>query len=149
MSFRPTKIILLFRNSTFFSFERTLKSENRYLNGTMFIVSETKDPCATLNCTLGSKCVRSRDGRTAKCECLDSCPNVGDHDGSGPVCGTDGIDYPTLCDLNRVACSKTVNITVAFRGKCGKFLSLYPYQRVLKIKLNIKISVGSNLDLYY
>ncbi|XP_029165671.1 agrin-like isoform X4 [Nylanderia fulva] len=79
---------------------------------------EIKDPCTKLNCSQGSQCVRSRDGKEATCECLESCPNLGDHEGSGPVCGTDGIDYPTLCDLNRVACAKGANITVAFRGKC-------------------------------
>ncbi|XP_025268706.1 agrin isoform X5 [Camponotus floridanus] len=79
---------------------------------------EIKDPCLKLNCSQGLQCVRTRDGKEASCECLESCPNLGDHEGSGPVCGTDGIDYPTLCDLNRVACAKGANITVAFRGKC-------------------------------
>ncbi|XP_012134938.1 agrin isoform X3 [Megachile rotundata] len=77
-----------------------------------------KDPCTKLNCTQGSQCVRSRDGTEATCECLESCPNLGDHEGSGPVCGTDGIDYPSLCELNRAACAKGANITVAFQGKC-------------------------------
>ncbi|KAL0132236.1 hypothetical protein PUN28_000198 [Cardiocondyla obscurior] len=79
---------------------------------------EIKDPCEKLNCSQGSQCVRSRDGKEATCQCLEFCPNLGDHEGSGPVCGTDGIDYPTLCDLNRAACEKGANITVAFRGKC-------------------------------
>ncbi|CAL7951552.1 unnamed protein product [Xylocopa violacea] len=79
---------------------------------------EIKDPCAKLNCTQGSQCVRSRDGSEATCECLESCPNLGDHEGSSPVCGTDGIDYPSLCELNRAACAKGANITVAFQGKC-------------------------------
>ncbi|KAL6259625.1 hypothetical protein P5V15_009541 [Pogonomyrmex californicus] len=86
----------------------------------MFSFTEIKDPCEKLNCSQGSQCVRSRDGKEATCQCLESCPNLGDHEGSGPVCGTDGIDYPTLCDLNRAACAKGANITVAFRGKCGK-----------------------------
>ncbi|XP_017763694.1 PREDICTED: agrin-like [Eufriesea mexicana] len=79
---------------------------------------EIKDPCAKLNCTQGSQCVRSRDGSEAFCECLESCPNLGDHEGSGPVCGTDGIDYSSLCELNRAACVKGANITMAFHGKC-------------------------------
>ncbi|XP_066597691.1 agrin-like isoform X2 [Prorops nasuta] len=77
-----------------------------------------KDPCKKLNCSQGSQCVRSRDGTEASCECIESCPNLGDHEGSGPVCGTDGVDYPSLCDLNRIACTKGANITVAFQGKC-------------------------------
>jgi len=96
------------------------------MSGFDVFFAEIKDPCLKLNCSQGLQCVRTRDGKEATCECLESCPNLGDHEGSGPVCGTDGIDYPTLCDLNRVACAKGANITVAFRGKCGKcfFISL-------------------------
>lgn len=83
-------------------------------------VSEIKDPCRNVNCSLGSQCVRSRDGTDAKCECLKSCPNLGDHEGSGPVCGTDGVDYQSVCELNRLACANGTNVTVAFRGKCGE-----------------------------
>ncbi|XP_043517469.1 agrin-like isoform X1 [Frieseomelitta varia] len=81
-------------------------------------VCEIPDPCAKQNCTQGAQCVRSRDGKEATCECLESCPNLGDHEGSSPVCGTDGTDYPSLCELNRAACAKGANITVAFQGKC-------------------------------
>lgn len=89
-----------------------------------FLITELKDPCNKLNCSQGSQCVRSRDGTEAKCECLESCPSLGDHEGSGPVCGTDGIDYPTVCDLNRSACAREVNVSVAFRGKCGEIYTL-------------------------
>ncbi|XP_011499741.1 PREDICTED: agrin-like [Ceratosolen solmsi marchali] len=92
-------------------------------NYSVTLIAKTKpnekiDPCEKLNCTLGSQCVRSKDGTEAKCECLESCPSLGDHEGAGPVCGTDGVDYPSLCDLNRQACATAANISVAFRGKC-------------------------------
>lgn len=86
-------------------------------------VAETKDPCAKLNCTQGARCVRSRDGTEAECKCTESCPNLGDHEGSGPVCGSDGVDYASLCHLNKVACTQGINITVVFPGKCGKNLN--------------------------
>ncbi|XP_048504803.1 agrin-like isoform X3 [Athalia rosae] len=79
---------------------------------------EITDPCAKLNCSQGAQCVRTRDGTEAKCECSVSCPSLGDHQGASPVCGSDGIDYPNLCELNRAACTRGLNITVAFRGKC-------------------------------
>lgn len=65
--------------------------------------------------------MRSRDGSEASCECLESCPSLGDHEGSSPVCGTDGADYPSLCEMNRAACAKGANITMAFQGKCGEY----------------------------
>ncbi|XP_044018032.1 agrin-like isoform X3 [Aphidius gifuensis] len=79
---------------------------------------EIKDPCHSLNCSLGAQCVRSRDGTKATCECIKACPNLGDHEGSGPVCGTDGVDYPSVCELNKTSCEKSANVTVAFHGKC-------------------------------
>ncbi|KOX73004.1 Agrin [Melipona quadrifasciata] len=84
----------------------------------VFEAFKIPDPCTKQNCTQGAQCVRSRDGKEATCECLESCPNLGDHEGSSPVCGTDGTDYPSLCELNRAACAKGANITVAFQGKC-------------------------------
>ncbi|KAK0085143.1 hypothetical protein PV326_006014 [Microctonus aethiopoides] len=89
-------------------------------DGCYIFPKEIKDPCRNVNCSLGSQCVRSRDGTDAKCECLKSCPNLGDHEGSGPVCGTDGVDYQSVCELNRLACANGTNVTVAFRGKCGE-----------------------------
>lgn len=91
------------------------------MDGPYFSVTEIKDPCTKLNCSQGSQCVRSRDGSEASCECLESCPSLGDHEGSSPVCGTDGTDYPSLCEMNRAACAKGANITMAFQGKCGEY----------------------------
>ncbi|KAJ8688469.1 hypothetical protein QAD02_024264 [Eretmocerus hayati] len=85
---------------------------------------EKTDPCDKLSCSLGSQCIRSKDGTEAKCECLQSCPSLGDHEGSGPVCGSDGADYSSLCDLKRTACLNSVNISVAYVGKCDPCASV-------------------------
>lgn len=84
-------------------------------------VSEIKDPCQNFNCTFGAECVRSKDGTKASCECIKTCPNFGDHESSAPVCGTDGVDYSSICEFNKIICGKSANITVAFRGKCGRY----------------------------
>ncbi|XP_063988632.1 agrin-like isoform X5 [Diachasmimorpha longicaudata] len=82
---------------------------------------EIKDPCHGVNCTLGAECVRSANGTKGSCECVKSCPNAGERDA---VCGTDGIDYPSICALNQFVCEKGVNVTVEFKGKCDPCGSL-------------------------
>ncbi|KAH1022933.1 hypothetical protein HUJ04_012244 [Dendroctonus ponderosae] len=76
------------------------------------------DLCKEKNCTFGSRCVVSSDGRNASCVCPESCPNYGDHITSHPVCGSDGIDYENQCQLAQAACKSNSNITVKFQGKC-------------------------------
>ncbi|CAG9816696.1 unnamed protein product [Phaedon cochleariae] len=50
--------------------------------------------------------------------CPDSCPTYGDHSTSRPVCGSDGMDYPNQCELQKAGCSSKMNITIKFSGKC-------------------------------
>lgn len=82
--------------------------------------AETKDPCRDKKCPYGARCVASIDGRSATCECPLRCPAYGDHAGSRPVCGSDGIDYKDQCELRRAACAANREVTVRFHGKCGK-----------------------------
>ena len=37
------------------------------------------------------------------------------------VCGTDGLSYPSECQLQIAACKKQQYIVVANKGECGKF----------------------------
>lgn len=83
--------------------------------------AEQPDPCKDKKCPYGARCVPSLDGKTADCRCPESCPNLGDHVGSRPVCGSDGLDYRDSCDLKRAACLANTEITVKYQGKCGKF----------------------------
>ncbi|XP_059489146.1 agrin-like isoform X2 [Neocloeon triangulifer] len=76
------------------------------------------DPCAQKQCPPGARCVASADGRSARCECPAKCPAYGDHVGSRPVCGSDGVDYANLCQLRRAACTADADITVRYHGKC-------------------------------
>lgn len=82
---------------------------------------DVKDPCETKECPFGARCSPSLDGRSAECVCPDKCASYGDHRGSTPVCGSDGKDYPHLCELKKAACQSMKEISVKYHGKCGKF----------------------------
>lgn len=76
----------------------------------------SKDPCAEVTCSFGSTCVRSTDGQSAKCVCPSSCSGVPE----STVCGSDGRDYRSQCDLNKHACDKQENVFKKFDGACGE-----------------------------
>ncbi|GFS69619.1 hypothetical protein NPIL_186111 [Nephila pilipes] len=83
--------------------------------------SDVKDPCMDKECHFGSKCRPSLDGRTAECLCPEKCANYGDSRGSRPVCGSDGRDYPNVCELERAACKQMREITIKYQGHCVGF----------------------------
>ncbi|XP_039223823.1 agrin isoform X4 [Crotalus tigris] len=74
----------------------------------------SKDPCAEVACSFGSTCVRSTDGQSAKCICISICGSVPEN----AVCGSDGKDYRSECQLNRHACDKQENIFKKLDGPC-------------------------------
>ncbi|XP_016077395.1 PREDICTED: agrin-like isoform X3 [Miniopterus natalensis] len=73
-----------------------------------------RDPCSNVTCSFGSTCVRSADGQTATCLCPATCRGAPE----GPVCGSDGADYPGECQLLRRACARQENISKKFDGPC-------------------------------
>lgn len=93
----------------------------------------SKDPCAEVTCSFGSTCVRSTDGQSAKCVCPSSCNGVPE----STVCGSDGRDYRSLCELNKHACDKQENVFKKFDGACGES----PGGRCFK---NVSSHVGNN-----
>lgn len=87
------------------------------------LFSEQNDPCRDKLCGFGARCVVALDGHNASCVCPDECPNSFEHDeNTQTVCGSNGVDYTSQCEINKAACTSNKNITVAFKGKCGKFL---------------------------
>ncbi|XP_064446268.1 agrin isoform X5 [Mirounga angustirostris] len=74
----------------------------------------SRDPCSNVTCSFGSTCVRSADGHTATCLCPATCQGPPD----GPVCGSDGADYPSECQLLRHACARQENVFKKFDGPC-------------------------------
>ncbi|XP_076328006.1 agrin-like isoform X3 [Tachypleus tridentatus] len=85
---------------------------------------DVKDPCIEKKCEFGAECRPSMDGRTAECICPKKCATYGDSRGSRPVCGSDGQDYPTVCDLRRTACQEKRDIKVRFQGRCDPCLGV-------------------------
>ncbi|XP_076369513.1 agrin-like isoform X2 [Tachypleus tridentatus] len=85
---------------------------------------DMKDPCEDKECKFGAECRPSMDGRTAECICPTKCATYGDSRGSRPVCGSDGKDYPTVCELRRTACQEKKNIKVKFQGRCDPCLGV-------------------------
>uniref|UniRef100_A0A9J7XU99 Agrin n=1 Tax=Cyprinus carpio carpio TaxID=630221 RepID=A0A9J7XU99_CYPCA len=73
-----------------------------------------KDPCSDVTCSFGSTCIQSSDGLSAKCMCPLSCENVP----KNVVCGSDGLDYQSECELNMKACAAQKNIRVHHQGRC-------------------------------
>ncbi|KAB1268253.1 Agrin [Camelus dromedarius] len=74
----------------------------------------TRDPCSNVTCSFGSTCARSADGLTATCLCPATCQGTPE----GPVCGSDGTDYPSECQLLRRACARQEDIFKKFDGPC-------------------------------
>nr|XP_055044516.1 agrin isoform X4 [Misgurnus anguillicaudatus] len=73
-----------------------------------------KDPCSEMTCSFGSTCIQSSNGLSAKCMCPLSCENVP----KLVVCGSDGQDYQSECELNMKACTIQKNIRVHHKGRC-------------------------------
>jgi hypothetical protein len=86
--------------------------------------ADVRDPCAGKTCSYGARCVASLDGHVARCQCPETCSSYGDAVGSTPVCGTNGVDYPSMCELQKAACREMKDISVKYEGKCGKFMPL-------------------------
>uniref|UniRef100_A0A4X1W8R0 Agrin n=1 Tax=Sus scrofa TaxID=9823 RepID=A0A4X1W8R0_PIG len=74
-----------------------------------------RDPCSNITCSFGSTCARSSDGLTATCLCPATCLGAPE----SPVCGSDGTDYPSECQLLRHACARQENVFKKFDGPCG------------------------------
>ncbi|XP_035243973.1 agrin-like isoform X3 [Anguilla anguilla] len=73
-----------------------------------------KDPCSEVTCSYGSTCAQSSDGLSAKCMCPLSCGAPAEP----PVCGSDGRDYPSECELHKQACAEQKNVRKQHQGPC-------------------------------
>ncbi|XP_066971041.1 LOW QUALITY PROTEIN: agrin-like [Macrobrachium rosenbergii] len=84
---------------------------------------EIRNPCHGRKCHHGAICVLTNDGRSARCECPIDCHQYGGMTGPGAptmnfVCGSDGKNYDSECQLRRHACRTQKHLEVRFPGKC-------------------------------
>ncbi|XP_046630402.1 follistatin-A isoform X2 [Neodiprion virginianus] len=74
-----------------------------------------RETCTEVRCEEGKKCIVRR-GRP-RCVCNSDCKAP--RGGGGPVCGTDGRSYRSLCRLKKRACRKdSHDLAVAYNGHC-------------------------------
>nr|XP_023651627.1 agrin-like isoform X4 [Paramormyrops kingsleyae] len=73
-----------------------------------------RDPCSDVTCSYGSTCVQSSDGQSARCMCPLNCEGHPRR----VVCGSDGQDYPSECELHKQACDLQRNIRKQQDGHC-------------------------------
>ncbi|KPM04953.1 Agrin-like protein 3, partial [Sarcoptes scabiei] len=97
--------------------------------------SNQPNACLKKNCHLGAQCLLSFDGRTAECVCMEKCPSYGDSQGSRLICGSDGNDYPNLCELNRYSCEVAKEFYVRYNGSCG--INLYHFESLVRNSSNL------------
>ncbi|XP_071449331.1 follistatin-related protein 3 isoform X2 [Hetaerina americana] len=80
-----------------------------------------KETCTGVKCGEGKRCI-IRKGRP-KCACaLDCRHRKGSNKGQrGPVCGSDGRSYSSVCRLRKRSCrKKSSDLTIAYYGHCQK-----------------------------
>jgi hypothetical protein len=79
-----------------------------------FGILSVAESCAGVDCGEGKKCMIRR-GRP-KCVCSPDCRK---NRHKGPVCGTDGRSYTSVCRLRKRSCrKKNAALTVAYYGHC-------------------------------
>lgn len=76
------------------------------------------DPCRTLKCSYGQRCVLDSLGEA---QCICSGENECSEDFNEPVCGSDWRDYPSICHVRKASCLSNQNIVVKYKGMCGKY----------------------------
>lgn len=93
----------------------------------------SRDPCDGHSCSFGAQCVADGGG-SARCQCDLQCNDAalaGNDVTVMPVCGDDGVDYPSECELRRRGCVEMRTVVKKYDGKCGMSFVTVCFVRVL------------------
>lgn len=73
--------------------------------------------CKFVQCPDGKRCIEDQNA-APHCVSCGGAECRADRSPKSVVCGTDGITYPSICELKRQACLVGRAIPVAYRGRC-------------------------------
>ncbi|KHJ48489.1 Kazal-type serine protease inhibitor domain protein, partial [Trichuris suis] len=76
---------------------------------------ETVSPCDYANCLYGSRCKEDTVNKTAQCVCPEHCPT---QEANATVCGDDGLDYSSACEMDKRSCVLQRPIKLKLTGQC-------------------------------
>ena len=92
-----------------------------------------KDPCENVECPANQECLASFDGASARCACKGPCVEP-DTDNTGDiVCGSDAIDYPSMCHLGKCPLINKLQIIFQHKNRMSQklvfpiFLQIFKY----------------------
>ncbi|XP_074650391.1 follistatin-like [Tubulanus polymorphus] len=71
--------------------------------------------CATLQCPSSQRCIT--DSHTGRPRCI-QCGFCSPFFDRRTICGSDGVTYPSWCDLRSAMCNKGTTITTKHSGRC-------------------------------
>lgn len=101
------------------------------------------DSCRKVSCPGNLACIEDQH-RTPHCvPCSKYCKPAPEL----PVCGADGVTYPSKCNLQAAACSKGHAVPLAYYGACiGKHIFIFtePFHGTYE---HVLVKVGSGIQV--
>lgn len=82
----------------------------------LLVLETPMDPCDGMHCRPGAECIVGGGGEP-ECRCRSHCQK---DDSRRTVCGSDGTDYSSECELARTSCLLEQDVKVRYVGMCGE-----------------------------
>lgn len=75
-----------------------------------------KRSCTDVQCESGKQCASDQNGLPHCLVCAQNCRRPGAR--NSPMCGSNGVTYPSLCHYRQAACFAGGLMSIAYRGEC-------------------------------